>query len=68
MIYRTLVEVEIFGEQPFVSVDLDDINHAITDGDCIGNVQITSSEPVPAEDLRGHLLRIGNDGTFFEPA
>lgn len=28
-------------------------------------VDRVSAEPVPADELEAHLLRIGDDGTFF---
>lgn len=72
-IYRTVYQVEVFSEGPFQSASRDDdpfglkdIDYAITDGDCIGNVELVSDEIVPPEKVEQELLRIGNDGTFFE--
>lgn len=71
-IYRTVFQVEVFSEGPFLPeggdddpFDLDTINYAIMEGDCIGSIQRVSEEVVPVEDVRDELLRIGNDGEFF---
>jgi len=42
------------------------INYAITEGSCVGNVEQVSSEIVPPERVKADLVRIGNDGSFFE--
>lgn len=71
-IYRTVFQIEVFSEGPLdVEVDdndpfnLKEIAYAITEGDCIGNVEQISSEAVRPDEVKGHLLRIGNDGHFF---
>lgn len=70
-IYRTVFTVEVFSRGPFESPDdenlsdLAAIDYAINEGDCIGSVDQTSSELVPADEIEAHLLRIGNDGAFF---
>ncbi len=69
-IYRTVFQVEVFSEGPYaLPADTDwlaQINHDITDGDWIGDVEQVSSEVIPAGRVREHLIRIGNDGTFFD--
>ena len=72
-VYRTLVTVEVFSRGPFYVGALDEdpfglqeINYAITEGLCIGDVEVEASQRVPPEQIKDHLLRIGNDGTFFE--
>lgn len=72
-IFRTVFQVEVFSrgslnlaardDDPF---NLKGINYEICEGECIGMVKETSSEQVPALDLESHLLRIGNDGHFFD--
>lgn len=72
-IHRTTFTVEVFSPGPFVVPPTEDqdpfnlgyINYAITDGECIGHVEVTSTMVVPPEAVEGELLRIGNDGTFF---
>ena len=69
VIFRTVYEVEVFSVGPFATdpeeSDLLAIDYAISEGDCIGSVSRTSSEPVPPDKVRDHLLRIGNEGDFF---
>lgn len=72
-IYRTTYTLEVFSRgrltvqgndrDPF---DLEAINYAITEGDCIGQVHWENEEVVPSDELEAHLVRIGNDGSFFE--
>ena len=73
-IRRTVIQVEIFSEGPLAldgddndPFDLATINYLITEGDCIGQTEtIVADEVVPPEKVRDELLRIGNDGEFFE--
>jgi hypothetical protein len=72
-IHRTVFQVEVFSRGPFVPnggdsdpFDLAEINYAITEGGCIGMVERVSSEIVPADKVEAEMLRIGNDGTFFD--
>lgn len=72
-IYRTTYKVEVFSEGPFQPnagpgdpFDLETINYEICEGPCIGNVEMVSAEVVPPEQVEAELLRIGNDGSFFE--
>src|SRR5688572_25889929 len=73
-IYRTAFVVEVFSRGPLQLSDRDDdpfgllaINYEIVDGDCIGDVTQTEEEVVSPENLQAELVRIGNDGTFFDP-
>lgn len=72
-IHRTVFQVEVFSDGPLLlsgssddPFDLAAINYAITEGDCIGSVETVSTEVVPTDKVEENLLRIGNDGTFFE--
>lgn len=69
-VYRTVFTVEVFSRGPYVVPEefdaLADISYAITDGPHIGWVEQTSQEIVPPADVEAHMLRIHNDGSFFE--
>lgn len=74
-IVRTVFQVEVFSEGPFSAggtdndpFGLNEIAYAITEGDCIGSIEEISSDVVPASKVTSELLRIGNDGSFFESA
>lgn len=71
-VYRTVYTVEVFSRGPYEPIgseeELAQINYDITYGDCIGNVECRSTEIVPPEKIEAELLRIGNDGSFFESA
>ncbi|MHB1711533.1 MAG: hypothetical protein ACYCV7_09035 [Acidimicrobiales bacterium] len=71
-ICRTVFQVEVFSEAPLPPdggdmdpFNLAQINYAICEGDCIGNVEEATSEAVPDGEVEAHPLRIGNDGSFF---
>jgi hypothetical protein len=42
------------------------IDYFITDGEGIGDYRLVDRGVVPADQLEAHMLRIGNDGTFFD--
>lgn len=72
-IYRTVFQVEVFSRGPFdlsttpdTVSDLAAIDHEISEGPCIGYIEQVSSEVVAPENVDAELIRIGNDGTFFE--
>lgn len=70
-IYKHVLSVVILSEQETLEDalggewDLKDVEYAITDGDCIGDVQHESTEMVPASKVVSELIAIGNDGSFF---
>lgn len=72
-IFRTVYQVEVFSEGPFEAAggdndpfDLSAINYAICEGDCVGSVNQVSSEVIPSELVASELIRIGNDGSYFD--
>lgn len=72
-VFRTVFQVEVFSKGPLELAVRDDdpfnlkaIDYEICEGDCIGMVDEVSSEQIPAADLEAHLIRIGNDGGFFD--
>lgn len=74
MIHRTQFTVTVLSDGPLElgdgdgdadPFDLLNINYAITEGDCIGFVEQTHEMPLPGEAVRGVLIQLGNDGTFF---
>jgi hypothetical protein len=70
-IHHTVFTVEVFSRGPYEPADdhnlsdLAAIDYAINEGDCIGNVHRVFHEVVLPEKVESELLRIGNDGTFF---
>lgn len=66
-VHRTILTVEVFSSGPLEDdASLSDIAYAIEEGDCVGKVTRESSAPVAPEELEAHLIRIGNDGSFFD--
>lgn len=72
MVYKHVVKVVILSETASLEEclgdewNLQDIEYAITDGDCIGMTSHESTEIVADDDVENELIAIGNDGTFFE--
>ena len=71
-VWKHTLVVTVFSENPTVDETfgrgwtLDDVNYEITDGDCVGNVVVKSSNVVRARKLHDALRSVGNDGTFFD--
>ena len=68
-VYRTVFQVEVFHDAPLdVAWDPDvlpELHYLITDGPYIGNIEQISNDVVSADDVTTELIRIGNDGAFF---
>jgi hypothetical protein len=67
-VYRTMFTVEVFSRGPLdvSTLTLDDIAYEITEGNCIGDYYAASQDVVSPDDVVSEMIRIGNDGTFFE--
>ncbi len=71
-IVRTVYTIEVFSRGAYephddeTMTDLESISFDIDQGDCIGEVTLTSSNLVAPGDLVKELQRIGNDGSFFD--
>jgi hypothetical protein len=65
-IYRTVYQVEVFSEEPVQDYDLPAVFTEMDSGEYIGNVERVSQEIVPNDKVKSELLRIGNDGLFFD--
>jgi hypothetical protein len=74
MIYKTQFKITVLSEDVPYEPGYDDydpfglleINAAIVEGDCIGDVEALGSSVVPDQDVEKELIAIGNDGTFFQ--
>lgn len=65
-VFKTVYEITVLSEGRFLSDSLQEIEYAITDGDCIGSFEEVSSQEVPKSEVPELLVSIGNDGTFFD--
>lgn len=75
-IHRTIVTVTVLTDGPFHQVmsdesggddtDLLNLDYLISEGHGIGMVEVTSTMRLPAEAVHGELIRLGNDGEFFD--
>lgn len=69
-VYRTVITVEVFSDGPYSFETLADVGFDIEDenGNCIGSYETEIYEQIhDPEVVREHLIRIGNDGTYFDP-
>ena len=71
-IYKHVVQVTILSEEENLDKllgnewDLEEVNCAITSGDCIGSVSHESTDLVPDDQVEQELIKLGNDGCFFD--
>lgn len=65
-IYKHVYTVVVLSESDDTVGDLDVLANSIDTGEDIGQFEHTSTEEVPAEQVKQELLAIGNDGTFFD--
>ena len=69
--FKTIYAVTVLSEKTPFSVDLENenileqIHTAISEGDCIGEVEETAVEELSTEEMRDALVEAGNDGSFF---
>ena len=67
IIHKTTFTVEVFSRGPYDDYcDLSQIQYDITEGDCIGNYFSVSQEIVDPAEIESEMIRIGNDGDFFD--
>ncbi len=65
--YHRVYQVEVLSEEELSpEMELDDIHHAITDGDCSGVVSITKDERFDARKMAQLLMKQGSDPGFFQ--
>jgi len=71
-IYKTKFVITVLSDGPVNfnggdndPFDLREINYAITEGDCLGQVERVSQEEVPADKVESESIALGNDGSFF---
>lgn len=71
-IYKHTVIVTVLSEHDDLAKDcgdewdLESISYQITHGSCIGDYTYESVVLIPPQDLEAELIKIGNDGTFFD--
>jgi hypothetical protein len=64
--FKTLYTVTVLSEHdPLGEVSIEDIAHAINDGDHIGQVLESHTEELSSDEMRDALIEVGNDGSFF---
>lgn len=66
--YRNVIQVEILSEDPMDGdLNLENINYAITDGDCSGRVtSVVNNEELDGKRAAELLLEQASDPEFFQ--
>lgn len=66
-IFKHIYTVVVLSDSDALETDsLHILADSIDTGEDIGQFEHTSTEEVPAEQVKSELLAIGNDGTFFD--
>ncbi len=63
--YKTVITVEVLSESPYKETNLETIAFDIKDGECSGNVNITSEEELTSKQMVDALKNQGSDTEFF---
>jgi hypothetical protein len=72
-VYKHTITVTVLSESADLMLDtgkaiwdLNDIQEVIDNGGAIGTFDYESADEVASEDLASELVKIGNDGTYFD--
>lgn len=63
--YRTVIEVEVLTNEPYVPGSLEEVQYDITEGHASGAWDITASEEVTKERMAALLEAQGSDPDFL---
>lgn len=63
--YKTVIQIEILSEGPFVWDELDDIHAEIMDGAASGRIEEVSQEELTLEELEEECNKHHTDSEFF---
>lgn len=63
--YKTVVQVTVLSEGPLENCGLEEIDYAITNGDCSGHVEEVSSTELNGKQAADALAQQASDPGFF---
>ncbi len=63
--YRTLILLEVLSSEPLAEMELADIAHAVTEGDCSGHILSTNSIEIDRPTAEYLLQEQGSDPQFL---
>jgi len=63
--YKTVFKVTVLSEEPLGNPDLEQVNHAITEGDCSGVVTVSEALELDGKQAARALYDQGSDPSFF---
>lgn len=62
---RTIITYEVLSEGDLGSLDLDELHHAVTEGDCSGRTLSERAELIDRRQVIAYLQAQGSDGNFL---
>lgn len=63
--YKTEVKVTVLSEEPLDGMELGALHAAITDGDCMGNVEFGASQNISRSMCVDEVYKMHGDPGFF---
>lgn len=63
--YRTIFKIEVLSDELVGELDLEQINYAITDGHCSGDITIESQLEISPKQMAELLIAQGSDPEFL---
>jgi hypothetical protein len=63
--FKTTITIEIISDRKYNSVDLEQINYDITEGDCSGVVNVQNYQELTPEETAKALIAQGSDPEFL---
>jgi hypothetical protein len=67
-LYRTVITVEVLSNGPFIFSGINglaDLAYNVTEGDCSGHAEVTSSQEVTPKEMAKLLEAQGSDPSFL---
>ena len=73
-VYKATFRITVYADHPLVDYEIEDLHdlhyilYEMDGGDMVGDIKVTSSEPIPipTSQAKRELKAIGSDITFFE--
>jgi hypothetical protein len=64
-IYKTTITVTVLSDSPYDLIDLETLDHDITEGDCSGDFKTTNVEELTGKDAVEAIESQNSDPEFF---
>lgn len=63
--YKTIIQVEVLSDEPYVLNSLEDVDYDITEGHCSGIVFMKSQTEMTEKQIARALKKQGSDPSFL---